>query len=76
MLDKMIHLGGDEVDTLCWSNDSSISTWMAENDMTSVSEVLEYFVNRTVGIARRHGKVPVVWEVLFLKNDFYTPNLR
>jgi hexosaminidase len=62
--DVFFHLGGDEVDTSCWENDSEISAWLKNHNMSS-DEGYEYFVKRVASIARKHGRRPVQWSEVF-----------
>ena len=62
---KNIHIGGDEVVYGCWANDTSITTFMAENDIPSNDALLEYFVLKADDITRSLGATPVHWEEVF-----------
>eukprot|EP00978_Attheya_sp_CCMP212_P039281 scaffold203020_cov28-Attheya_sp.AAC.1 len=62
--DDFFHLGGDEVDTSCWGNDSEISAWLKDHNM-SPDEGYAYFVKRVASIARKHGRRPVQWSEVF-----------
>lgn len=64
---KFIHLGGDEVNTSCWSNTTHIRKWLAKRGL-STSEAYKYFVLRAQKIALSHGYEPINWEETF--NDF------
>eukprot|EP00911_Craspedida_sp_UC1_P000889 UC1_evm1s677 len=59
--DNMFHLGGDEVNTACWTQSESISKWLRARNLTADGGYA-YFVNRTQAIARGFGREPVVWE--------------
>lgn len=60
----LFHLGGDEVDTTCWSNTTHVKQWLDENEMTA-SDAYEYFVLRAQKIGLSHGWDPVNWEETF-----------
>lgn len=60
----LVHLGGDEVDTDCWSNTPHIAQWLNENNMTAYDGYV-YFVLRAQQIALSHGWNPVNWEETF-----------
>lgn len=64
---KFVHLGGDEVNTSCWTNTGHIKKWLAEKGFTE-SQAYKYFVLRTQKIAESHGYNPINWEETF--NNF------
>ncbi|RYH13372.1 hypothetical protein EON65_35815 [archaeon] len=45
-LSRYIHLGGDEVVYGCWKNDTSVVTFMQQNNIPSYDAMLGYFVQR------------------------------
>lgn len=57
---SMIHLGGDEVDTSCWTKEPSIMAWLAARNLT-VDGGYGYFVNKTAHLAAEQGRRPVQW---------------
>jgi len=62
--DNMFHLGGDEVNTDCWTQSPSISAWLTQNGLTP-DQGYEYFVNRSQSIARSQGRDVVGWEEIW-----------
>ena len=58
--EKMIHLGGDEVDLMCWSQSAPISKWLADNGMSRL-DGHKYFVDRVSSIAKSTGLRPIQW---------------
>ncbi|CAN0904239.1 Beta-hexosaminidase 3 [Linum grandiflorum] len=66
---KFVHLGGDEVNTACWTSTPHIKNWLKEHKMNA-SQAYEYFVLRTQKIALSHGFEIINWEETFnnLKN--------
>ncbi|WZZ06208.1 hypothetical protein YC2023_092129 [Brassica napus] len=64
---KFIHLGGDEVNTTCWSTTPRISKWLKKHRKTE-AEAYEYFVLRAQKIASSHGYEIINWEETF--NNF------
>jgi len=62
--DAMIHLGGDEVDTSCWTADEDISAWLADQGMTE-DEGYAYFVGRASDIAVSQGRRPIQWSEVY-----------
>lgn len=64
---KFVHLGGDEVDTSCWTSTPHISKWMGQQGYNE-SKAYEYFVLRAQKIALSHGYEMINWEETF--NNF------
>ncbi|KDP32489.1 hypothetical protein JCGZ_13414 [Jatropha curcas] len=64
---KFVHLGGDEVDTSCWSSTSRIQKWLEKHGMNA-SQAYQYFVLRAQKIALSHGYEIINWEETF--NNF------
>jgi len=62
--DNMFHLGGDEVDTTCWTTTPSVEQWLAANSYTAL-DAYQYFVNRSQTIARGYGRDVVGWEEIW-----------
>mmetsp|Transcript_3994 Transcript_3994/g.8994 ORF Transcript_3994/g.8994 Transcript_3994/m.8994 type:complete len:532 (-) Transcript_3994:311-1906(-) len=60
-----LHLGGDEVVYGCWSNDPSITSFMAQHGMTSYDQLLAYFVSRADRMASALGRRVIHWEEVF-----------
>jgi len=67
--DNFIHLGGDEVDTTCWSENPSIAAWMAQNNYTT-SDAYAYFVGKVQNMAFTDGREVINWEEVY--ELFYT----
>eukprot|EP01100_Stratorugosa_tubuloviscum_P015098 TRINITY_DN847_c0_g1_i1.p1 TRINITY_DN847_c0_g1~~TRINITY_DN847_c0_g1_i1.p1 ORF type:complete len:544 (-),score=243.52 TRINITY_DN847_c0_g1_i1:107-1738(-) len=63
--EDLIHLGGDEVDSSCWSKSASIKEFMQENGFTDYNQVYEYFINFTLATAIANQRYPVFWEEVF-----------
>lgn len=64
MFENLLHLGGDEVNTGCWTKSPSISAWMAANNFTE-DTAYYYFVGRAQEIARNQGRDAVGWEEIW-----------
>ncbi|XP_022743306.1 beta-hexosaminidase 3-like [Durio zibethinus] len=64
---KFVHLGGDEVNTSCWTITPHISKWLREHGMNE-SQAYQYFILRAQNVALSHGYEIVNWEETF--NDF------
>lgn len=62
--DNFVHLGGDEVNTDCWSKTPSVAAWLKGRNMTA-DDGYAYFVKKVAGmvIARKHR--PVQWSEVF-----------
>jgi hexosaminidase len=66
--DKMVHLGGDEVQLseACWLKDPSIAKWMREHGMGNKTvELYEYFETHLLQTIAGFGKTPIVWQEVF-----------
>ena len=61
---NMIHLGGDEVNTRCWSEVPAIRKWLAATHRTA-DDGYAYFVKRAAEIAIAQGRRPVQWVEVF-----------
>ncbi|KAK3135557.1 hypothetical protein QOZ80_5BG0420340 [Eleusine coracana subsp. coracana] len=64
---KFVHLGGDEVNTSCWTTTPRIESWLIQHGM-SESDAYRYFVLRAQKIALSHGYDIINWEETF--NNF------
>lgn len=60
--DAFLHLGGDEVDTTCYSLDAATLAWAAANGLSGVGEIYGVFVQRMNAAARALGRSPIRWE--------------
>ncbi|KAH7624918.1 putative Beta-hexosaminidase subunit beta [Nannochloris sp. 'desiccata'] len=62
--DVFIHLGGDEVNFDCWSENEEITAWMQEHqDLgNDVRALLPYFIKKVIGLAEAAGKEAMVWQ--------------
>ena len=74
--DDWIHLGGDEVNTKCWTETDSINNWMTNNNYTA-KQALGYFDERAESIAYTKYKKNVInWvEVFNLFNTTLDPKM-
>ncbi|KAG6598926.1 Beta-hexosaminidase 3, partial [Cucurbita argyrosperma subsp. sororia] len=64
---RFVHLGGDEVNTTCWTVTPHIRNWLRKQGMKE-SDAYKYFVLQAQKIALSHGYELVNWEETF--NDF------
>ena len=56
-----IHIGGDEVDMSQWKRCPDCQQLMADNKMSTTSELQRYFMSRLTEILAKYGKLPAVW---------------
>ncbi|KAJ1435506.1 Glycoside hydrolase family 20, catalytic domain [Sesbania bispinosa] len=66
---ELFHLGGDEVNTDCWSKTPHIKEWLQTHNMTA-KDAYQYFVLKAQEIALSKNWSPVNWEETF--NTFPT----
>ncbi|KAL1507780.1 hypothetical protein AB1Y20_007390 [Prymnesium parvum] len=62
--DNFVHLGGDEVDTACWTSTPSIASWLAARGW-SADDGYAYFVKQTAALAMAAGRRPVQWSEVY-----------
>ncbi|XP_042059901.1 beta-hexosaminidase 1-like [Salvia splendens] len=65
----LFHLGGDEVNTDCWTSTPHVKQWLQDHSM-SAKDAYKYFVLRAQEIAISLNWTPVNWEETF--NSFPT----
>ncbi|XVE52742.1 hypothetical protein DITRI_Ditri02bG0147800 [Diplodiscus trichospermus] len=61
---ELFHLGGDEVDTGCWTSTAHVKQWLDDHSMTA-KDAYQYFVLKAQKIAISKGWTPVNWEETF-----------
>lgn len=61
---NMMHLGGDEVDTSCWSDTPAVQAWMTANGLNT-STTYMYMVAHAQAIAHAYGRDVVGWEEIW-----------
>ncbi|KAL6958171.1 Beta-hexosaminidase 1 [Sarracenia purpurea var. burkii] len=66
---ELFHLGGDEVNTDCWTSTSHVKQWLQGQNMTA-KDAYRYFVLKAQEIAISKNWTPVNWEETF--NAFAT----
>jgi hexosaminidase len=66
--DRYFHMGGDEVDTSCWTENPAVVKWMAGKNLTAMG-TLGYFQSRIQSIVASHGKATMFWD------EFWGANL-
>lgn len=62
--DNMIHLGGDEVNTACWTSTPSVNNWLKSKNFTA-DQAYYYFVNRVFDIVIAQNREPINWEEVY-----------
>ncbi|CAI6370437.1 unnamed protein product [Macrosiphum euphorbiae] len=71
--DNYLHLGGDEVDSSCWTTNKKIQHFMERNNMKNVLELKDYYFANIFNITRSLETVPIVWEEIFDENIHLDP---
>ncbi|XP_029126540.1 beta-hexosaminidase 1 [Cajanus cajan] len=61
---ELFHLGGDEVNTDCWTNTTQVKKWLRNQNMTA-KDAYQYFVLKAQNIALTKNWSPVNWEETF-----------
>eukprot|EP01062_Namystynia_karyoxenos_P048312 TRINITY_DN3672_c0_g1_i7.p2 TRINITY_DN3672_c0_g1~~TRINITY_DN3672_c0_g1_i7.p2 ORF type:complete len:629 (+),score=239.74 TRINITY_DN3672_c0_g1_i7:76-1887(+) len=62
--DNFIHLGGDEVNTGCWTKTPAIADWLQKQGM-SADDAYAYFVKRAASYAIAQEHRPVQWSEVY-----------
>ena len=57
-----IHIGGDEVSTRGWREQTGMTDFMAQNGIASYEDIQKYFERRLSAIVTAAGKVPITWD--------------
>jgi hexosaminidase len=65
--DAYLHMGGDEVDTSCWTENESVEKWMASRNLTAMG-TLAYFQSKVQAIVQKHGKRAMFWDEFWAAN--------
>jgi len=63
--DKTLHLGGDEVETVCWTQNPQVATWMQTQGFTTGEQVYQYFETAFAGYVQSFNRTLVVWQDVF-----------
>ncbi|XP_050293724.1 beta-hexosaminidase subunit alpha-like [Anthonomus grandis grandis] len=63
--DAFIHLGGDEVDYLCWQADKNITQFMKQKNITTYKGLEGYYVQKVVDMIKTLNYSSIVWEEVF-----------
>lgn len=69
--DNFVHLGGDEVDTSCWTKTPAVADWLKAQNM-SADDGYAYFVKKVAGMVIDKKHRPVQWSEVF---DHFKGNL-
>lgn len=62
--ENLMHLGGDEVDTTCWTITPSVQAWLTAHNYTA-DQGYEYMVSHAQAIAHAYGRDVVGWEEIW-----------
>ncbi len=57
-----IHIGGDEVNKVPWTNCIHCQSYMKEHGLPNVEELYRHFIVRMNELVVKHGKRSIVWE--------------
>lgn len=60
--DRYIHLGMDEVYYYCWESSPEIAEFMKEHGFRTVSQLEQYYVQRTLANVRELGAKYMIWQ--------------
>jgi hexosaminidase len=63
--DKVVHLGGDEVQISCYNQSASVQAWLAKHPSVGLNDLVPMFSTRAAKIAAKHGKSSMNWEETF-----------
>ncbi|KAA3678952.1 hexosaminidase [Paragonimus westermani] len=67
--EKLIHLGGDEVDFSCWASNPDIQSFMKLMDYgTDYTKLQSYYMRKVIGLTQttgRHPSTAIVWQEVF-----------
>ena len=64
---EVFHMGGDEVNTACWTKVPRVAEWMAQRNFTA-NDAYGYFVNRMDALIRKRGRETIAWEEVFVNH--------
>eukprot|EP00961_Rhodomonas_salina_P125989 1697432-Rhodomonas_salina.3 len=59
--DRSVHLGGDEVHTVCWNTTAKVASWLAANGL-SEHEALVEFLQTVHAMATARGRRVTFWD--------------
>jgi hexosaminidase len=72
--DDFLHIGGDEVEYVCWKEDAILKKWMAEKGWAGdYNRVMQYYEERLWGMVQAANKSMIAWEEVF--NGYDLTNL-
>mmetsp|Transcript_81338 Transcript_81338/g.246776 ORF Transcript_81338/g.246776 Transcript_81338/m.246776 type:complete len:452 (+) Transcript_81338:3-1358(+) len=62
--DSFLHLGGDEVNTDCWTKTPAVAAWLKAHNMTA-DQGYAHFTKRVATMALEQGRRPVQWNEVY-----------
>ena len=65
-------MGGDEVDTRCWTETPRVAEWLKKMNFTA-DEAYGYFEQRVDALVRKQGRRSIVWEEVFVHHAATLP---
>lgn len=69
---ERFHVGGDEVDTRCWTETPRVAEWLKKMNFTA-DEAYGYFEQRVDALVRKQGRRSIVWEEVFVHHAATLP---
>ena len=63
--DQYVHVGGDEVPFECWQSNPDITKWMAAQNMSSYSELEQYYELKLLDILKAQNSSYMCWQEIF-----------
>jgi len=63
-IDDIVHIGGDEVEAFCWTDDPTINAWLKNKGWTT-DQLLQYFITQADADLTANGKTPTHWIEIF-----------
>eukprot|EP00798_Chlamydomonas_sp_ICE-L_P020685 gene20685-27480_t len=63
--EKLLHLGGDEVDFTCWQSDATMAVWMVQQGLDSYKAVQSYYIDKILETTKSLHRTAVVWQEVY-----------
>jgi hexosaminidase len=63
--DDFFHVGGDEVEFVCWEDNPQLMQWAKNNGFTTSVQIEQYFETKLQKIIAKTNKTMVCWQELF-----------
>lgn len=69
---EFMHIGGDEVDTSCWTKVDHVKEWMVAHNYTA-NDAYGYFIMRVDELVKKYNRQTIVWEEVFVNHQSIIP---